>query len=135
MRRTYAYNSILFGILIGMLVGVSTDNAALAVLAGLGVSIVGFIAIRLIENALCAGVDMAVDKMTGAHQRRKAQQNPIPHPQPNVTRMPVRTVPPVQPVRQTQPGEPMTRCPFCGASIRRSASFCKYCGGAVRQAQ
>lgn len=55
MRKTYAYNSIIFGVLIGLLV-YAKANIALGIVAGLAVSIVGFVLIRFIEDALdCAG--------------------------------------------------------------------------------
>ncbi|MBQ4290344.1 MAG: hypothetical protein II719_04035 [Clostridia bacterium] len=71
MRKTYAYNSIIIGVLVGILVGVSTNNLVLAILACLGISIVGFILIRLLENALSRGVDKAVDAATKAYENHK----------------------------------------------------------------
>lgn len=73
MRKTYAYNSIIIGVLVGLLVWVSLENAVLGILACLGVSIVGFIVIRVIENAIGKGVDAAVDAATRAYQKRKEQ--------------------------------------------------------------
>ena len=71
-RKTYAYNSIIIGFVIGFTVWASTRSILLAILAGLGIAVVGFIIIRVIENALYKGVDKAVDKISDAHQRRKA---------------------------------------------------------------
>ena len=76
MRKTYAYNSIIIGFLVGLLVGVSSDSAVLAVLAGLGVAIVGFIVIRVIENAINAGVDKAADKVKEAYSKHKQKTMP-----------------------------------------------------------
>lgn len=45
MRKTYAYNSIIFGFLFGLLVGMTTKSVVLGILTGLGVSVVGFIVI------------------------------------------------------------------------------------------
>lgn len=70
-RKTYAYNSVIIGVLVGILAYVSTENIVLGVLACLGVSIVGFVVIKLIENAVYAGVDKAVDAASNAIQKRK----------------------------------------------------------------
>ena len=48
MRKTYAYNSIIVGVLVGLLAWVSTENVVLGILACVGVSIVGFVIIRII---------------------------------------------------------------------------------------
>ena len=74
MRRTYAYNSITIGTLVGILVVVSTENLALGIIALLAVSVVGFIVIRLIENALYAGMNKAVDAAVDAYGRHKAKK-------------------------------------------------------------
>ena len=58
MRKTYAYNSIIIGVLIGLLAWASTENVVLGVLACVGVSIIGFVIIRLIEQAIGKGVDV-----------------------------------------------------------------------------
>ena len=71
MRKTYAYNSIIIGILIGILVYVSSDSLILAILACLGISVVGFVVIRLLEKALSRGVDKAVDAATKAYENHK----------------------------------------------------------------
>ena len=61
MRKTYAYNSIIIGFLIGLLVAVQTDKIVLGILAGLGVAVVGFVLIRLLEKGIAKGVDKGVD--------------------------------------------------------------------------
>ena len=71
-RKTYAYNSIIIGILVGILAYVSTENIVLGILALLGVSIVGFVVIKLLENALYKGADMAADAAAKAIQNRKS---------------------------------------------------------------
>ena len=71
MRKTYAYNSIIIGVLLGLLVYVSTENVILAVAACLAASVVGFIIIRLIENVLYKGVDKAADAVSKAWQKHK----------------------------------------------------------------
>lgn len=73
MRKTYAYNSIIFGVLAGLLAWASTENVVLGVLACVGVSIIGFVIIRLIEQAIGKGVDAAVDAATKAYQKHKEQ--------------------------------------------------------------
>ena len=73
MRKTYAYNSIIFGVLLGLLAWASTKNVVLGVLACVGVSIVGFVIIRLIEKAIGKGVDAAVDAAAKAYQKHKEQ--------------------------------------------------------------
>ena len=49
MRKTYAYNSIIFGVLLGILVYCTTESIALTVLTGIGVSVVGFFLILFYE--------------------------------------------------------------------------------------
>ena len=71
MRKTYAYNSIFIGIMLALLVQVSTENIVLAVITLLGVSILGFVVIRALENALYKAGDMAVDKAMDAYTKRK----------------------------------------------------------------
>lgn len=75
MRKTYAYNSIIIGVLVALLVYVSTESVALGILTLLGVSVVGFIVIRLIENAIGAGVNKAADAASKAWQNRKQNKN------------------------------------------------------------
>ena len=74
MRRTYAYNSITIGTLVGILVVFSTESLALGIITMLAVSAVGFVLIRLIENALYSGVDKAVDAAVDAYGRHKAKK-------------------------------------------------------------
>ena len=74
MRKTYAYNYILIGILVGILVYVSSENLLLAILALLGVSVLGFIVIRVIENLISKGVDTTVDAAGKAYRKHKEQK-------------------------------------------------------------
>ena len=71
MRKTYAYNSIIIGMLVGLLAWASTKNVVLGVLACVGVSIVGFVIIRLIEQAVSKGVDAASDAAAKAYRKHK----------------------------------------------------------------
>ena len=73
MRKTYAYNSIIIGVLVGLLAWVSTENVVLGILACIGVSIVGFVIIRLIEKAIGKGVDAAADAAAKAYRKHKEQ--------------------------------------------------------------
>ena len=75
MKKTYAYNSIILGMLVGLLVWVSADNIVLGILACIGVSVVGFIIIRFIEKAIGKGVDAAVGAAQRAYQNHKEKQN------------------------------------------------------------
>ena len=74
MRKTYAYNSIIIGFLLGLLAWVSTDSMVLGVLACVMVSIVGFVIIRAIEKAVYKGADAAVDAVSKAYQKHKEQK-------------------------------------------------------------
>ena len=59
MRKTYAYNSVIIGSLLGILIWAETESIVLGVLAAIAVTIIGFIVIRLLENILSAGADKA----------------------------------------------------------------------------
>ena len=71
MGKTYAYNSIIIGVLVGILVYVSTQKIVLGILALLAVSIVGFVLIRVIEKAIGKGVDAAADAAQRAYEKHK----------------------------------------------------------------
>ena len=73
MKKTFAYNSITIGVLVGLLAWASTKNVVLGVLACVGVSIVGFVIIRLIEQAIGKGVDAAADAAAKAYRKHKEQ--------------------------------------------------------------
>ena len=72
--KTYAYNSVIFGALAAMYAWATTDSVALAVLALVGVSVVGFVAIRALENALGKGLDAATDAATRAFQKNRDEK-------------------------------------------------------------
>ena len=130
MRKTYAYNSIIFGFLFGILVYVSTESIVLTILTVLGVSVVGFILIRLLENALSRGVDKAVDKVSDAYRERKARkaaENGSYAPS-NTTQMPNRTTTQF-PQRGGQDSQRASSfCTACGAKISAASQFCPGCG-------
>lgn len=154
-RKTYAYNSIIIGVLIGILVYVSAESAVLGILAGLGVAVAGFIVIRLLENAVDKGVNKAAEKVGQAYQNHKAQkaaQAGVAAPQPTqfpnqgqTTQFPGAVPVPTaaQPVPQPEPQpaeqpapeqrDPELKfCPYCGAQIKRTARFCPACGAEQR---
>lgn len=148
MRKTYAYNSILIGFLVGLLVGVSSNSAVLAVLAGLGVAVVGFIVIRVIENAINAGADKLTEKATDAYRKHKEQkaiqngsfvrpattQMPGAQPQQHTT-FPEQTAMPAQAPAPEAAPEELTACPSCGAQVRAAARFCPSCGSEMKRPQ
>ena len=63
MHTTYAPTAILFGIIIGFVVAVQV-NVVLGVLAGLGISVGGWIAIQAIEKALYRTLQSGMDAVT-----------------------------------------------------------------------
>lgn len=143
MRKTYAYNSIIIGFLVGLLVGASSDSVVLAVLAGLGVAIVGFIVIRVIENAIDAGVNKAADKVKDAYSKHKqktmpasAVVPPVTTQMPSSTQAAQRTTFPQQAEAPAPAAsaEPTVPCPNCGGQVRAAARFCPFCGAAMELA-
>lgn len=150
MRKTYAYNSIIFGVLLGILVYCTTESIALTILTGIGVSVVGFFLIRMLEKALYKGADKAAEKITEAYHRRKEQKaienGTYRKPEPT-TQMPVRTATqmPMRPAMQTTAGtvweKPIEKpvvsetnyCPYCGKAVDGVSSFCPYCGRSIEE--
>lgn len=65
VRRTYAYNGITIGVFLGILIWLATKNTVIGVASGIGISIVAFIIIRVIENLLRKGIDTMVDGLAG----------------------------------------------------------------------
>lgn len=93
MRRTYAYNSIIIGFLLGILVYATSKSVVLGIVTGLGVSVVGFIIIRAIEKAIDKGVDKASEKISQSyhqHKEKKAAANGA-DVNPHTTQMPAKT--------------------------------------------
>ncbi len=74
-RKTYAPNAIIIGILIGIVVYVSTENIVLTILATVGVSVVGWIVISLIEKAISRGVDAAANAIKKGIDNKKEKSN------------------------------------------------------------
>lgn len=76
MRTTYAYNSITIGVLVGIVVyATSNGSIALAILATLAVSVIGFVIIRVLENAIDKGADAAYDAAVRHIQKKNEERN------------------------------------------------------------
>lgn len=98
MRKTYAYNSVIIGVLVGMLFVVK-GNVALGIILGIVITVGGFLLIRAIENALYKGADAAGQAVVNAINKKKEQKlanNNL--------------------------------CPKCGAQITNEDAFCENCG-------
>ena len=65
MKKTYDPNAIIIGILVGILVAVKV-NAILGILAGLGVSVLGWVLISSLER----GADRAGDTLDDAIHKK-----------------------------------------------------------------
>ena len=149
MRKTYAYNSIIFGVLLGILVYATTESIALTILTGLGVSVVGFFIIRMIENAIHKGVHKAADKISDAYQHRKEQKaiengtyvkpETTQMPQRTTTQMPQRTTTqmPARPAAEAVPAaqptvrpavQPAAEAVPAAQPTATITNFCPYCG-------
>ena len=69
MRKTYAYNSIIIGFLVGLLFVVK-GQTALGIILGIVISVVGFFIIKGIENALYKGANAAGQAVVNAVKKR-----------------------------------------------------------------
>ena len=98
MRKTYAYNSIIIGVLLGMLVGIKAGTA-LGIVVGIVVTVVGFFIIKAIENVINKGVDAAASSIKTAIDNKKAQAE-----------------------------AEIKICPNCGSKQSKDATFCRSCG-------
>ncbi len=101
MRKTYAYNSIIIGVLLGLLVGIKAGTA-LGIIVGIAVSVVGFFIIRAIENVLYKGADAATKAVKNAIDNKK------------------------QEIKAAE-AESKT-CPNCGSKQNADVAFCRNCG-------
>ena len=110
MRKTYAYNSIIFGVLLAILVAAKTDNMVAAVLTGIAVTVVGFIAIRFLENMLYKGASKATDAAVKA------------------TKSAVGAVASKLDEHKAQKAAQTVYCPNCGAQLPAGSQFCAKCG-------
>ena len=130
-RKTYAYNAILLGFLLGLWVGVSKESTFLGILVGLVVAVGGFILIRAIEKAVYKGVDKASEKIGDAINRRKEEkaQTDNPYGGPQVAQF----SPPQEQIQTPASAEPGAQprpafCTNCGAPVKDSSRFCPNCG-------
>lgn len=64
MRKTYAYNGITLGILFGIAAWAATSNGAVGIAVAIGGSIVCFLIIKAIENAIYKGAEKAGEAIT-----------------------------------------------------------------------
>ena len=74
-RKTYAPNAIIIGVLIGIAVYATTESIVLTILAAVGVSVVGWILISLIEKAISRGVDAAAAGIKKGIENKKEKAN------------------------------------------------------------
>lgn len=74
MRKTYKYNGIIIGLLLGALVYAKTKNSVLGIIVAVAGSILCFLAIQTIERMIEKGVDKAVDAASNAIKRKKAEK-------------------------------------------------------------
>ena len=70
-RKTFAPNAIIIGVLVGILVYVSTEDVILTAIAAIGVSVVGWIAISWIEKLISRGIDAGAAAIQKGIQNRK----------------------------------------------------------------
>ena len=127
-RKTYAYNGITFGMLAGIAAAVGTDSLVIGIIVLTVVSIISFLIIRALENAMYKGADKVseaitrkndqrtVDKMKQAQQLQPSQQQSLQdmYAQQN------------QAMQSSQSREPWI-CPRCG-NINNSNHHCTNCG-------
>ena len=73
MRRTYAPNAIIIGILFGILVAAKV-NVVLGVIAALGISILGWVLIRTLENACDRAGNAVEDAIRKKFDERKGRK-------------------------------------------------------------
>ena len=108
MKKTYAYNSVIIGVLLGLLAYISSGSLALGVVVVICVSVAGYFIIRQIEKAVYKGADKAADKISEAYQQRKEQ-------------------------KAAADAGPTVFCTHCGAEIPARAKFCPSCGSSTAE--
>ena len=124
-RKTFAFNGITIGTLLGILIGVTTESVALGIVAAIGISAAAYFAIKWIENLMYKGVDAAGQAMKNAYQQRKAnnaasQAMPT-QAQPNQVNTAQNTV------AQNNQSEKKF-CTSCGTQLDKDMMFCTKCG-------
>lgn len=101
MRKTYAYNSIIFGLGLGIIVGIKAGTA-IGIVVGIVVTVAGFFIIKAIENVLYKGADVATQAVKKAIDNKKQEI-------------------------KTAEAESKT-CQNCGSKQNKYAAFCRNCG-------
>ncbi len=74
-RKTYAYNSVIIGLLCGLWAEAKFDSLAVAIAAFALVAVAGFVRIRALENALYSGAEKLTDAAVSAIERRVEENN------------------------------------------------------------
>ena len=114
MKKTYAYNGIVLGILAGFCVGALTDSIALAIIAGVAGLVLFFFLIRTIEKAIDKGVDAAAgaikNRIDASHQKKAAEKQ-----------------------NAAMTAEQGTFCVYCGEKIPTGIEICPKCGKSINE--
>ncbi len=106
MRRTYAYNGIFIGVILGFAAAVFANNIVVGIIVAIVASVLCFLAIRGLENLLNKGMDkaeQAIKNKIDEKNRAKAQEVPI-----------------------VDAGTKL--CPYCGSEVSEGDKFCLKCG-------
>ncbi len=130
MRRTWAYNGIVIGFLIGFWVWAVTQSTGLAVVAGIVVSAVAFLVIRFLENLIYAGAEKAGEKIREAYEKRKEplQTSDLPSRQCKACGAKIEAGRVTCKECGSVQNEPIRKCKTCGAVMEPGCISCKQCG-------
>ena len=149
MRRTYAYNSIYFGLLFGAAIGVMTNSVALGIISGIIITVIFFMLIRAMENAISKKTDKFVSSITRKldekHLKNVQTQQVVSNVQ---TQQAVYNVQSQQTADNVQSHQPINDvhtqqsasvevidcewvCPKCGTKLDEECLFCPNCGNEV----